>query len=60
MKIKEIFEAAFAGATSAANVGTMPMQGGGSNVGTLFGGSYGRQTPAKRKPKTRKESIIRR
>jgi Na+-driven multidrug efflux pump len=60
MKIKEIFEAASDGATSAANIGTMPMQGGGSSVGTLFGGSYGQKTPAKRKPKTRKESIIRR
>lgn len=60
MRIKEIFESASGGATSAASVGSMPMQGGGANVGTLFGGTYGQKPQGKKKPKAKKESIIKR
>ena len=60
MKIKDILESATAGATSAAMGATLIKGGAGPNVGTLFGGSYKQKSPTKSKPKTRKESLIRR
>jgi len=60
MKIKELFETASGGGTSAGSVAGVIKGGSGENVGTLFGGSY-QQKPAK-KLKTKKplESILRR
>jgi hypothetical protein len=60
MKIKELLETATAGATSA-GMGAILIKGGtGSNVGTLFGGSFKQNKTTKKKSKTSEESIIRR
>jgi hypothetical protein len=64
MKIRELLEAASAGATSTASGSSIAATGSGANVGTFFGGSY--QQPdnpfrkASKKHKARKESIARR
>jgi len=60
MKIKELFETATAGATSAGMTATLIKGGSGSNVGTLFGGSFKQNKTTKKKSKTSDESIIRR
>ena len=60
MKIKEILESASAGATGAGSIASMPMTGGGSKVGTLFGGSYQQKRPGKKATKKPSESIIKR
>jgi hypothetical protein len=60
MRIKEIFESASVGATSSALGASMPMTGGGADVGTLFGGTYQQKPQGKKKPKAKKESIIKR
>lgn len=60
MKIKELFETATAGATSAGMGATLIKGGSGPAVGTLFGGSYKQTTASKKKRKSPNESIIRR
>jgi len=60
MKIAEIVtESASGGATGAGSIASMPMGGGGSKVGTLFGGTY-KQPSTKKKSKKPTESIIKR
>jgi hypothetical protein len=64
MKIRELLEAASSGATGTSSGASIATTGGGSNVGTFFGGSY--QQPnspfrkGSKKHKARKESIARR
>lgn len=58
MKIKELFETA--SGTSAGNIATVIKGGSGSNVGTLFGGSYQQKSAKKPKSKKPRESILRR
>lgn len=60
MKIREIFESASAGATSAGMGASLPMGGSGSKVGTLFGGSYQQKSPKKKGQKSAKESFLKR
>lgn len=58
MKIKELFETA--SGMGAGDVATFVKSGSGSDVGTLFGGSYKQKTVKKTKTKKPRESILRR
>ena len=65
MKIRELLtpqliETASAGGTSSGNIASFVGVGGGSKVGTLFGGSYQQKRPGKKQAKKPNESIIRR
>jgi hypothetical protein len=60
MRLKELFETAGAGSTSAGMGATFIKGGSGPAVGTLFGGSYKQSIAPKKKRKSPKESIIRR
>jgi hypothetical protein len=50
----------FAGGMGAGSVATVPGVGKGSNVGSLFGGSYSQKNSPFKKTKAKKESIIKR
>jgi hypothetical protein len=58
MKIKELFETA--SGMGAGDVATFIKGGSGTNVGTLFGGSYQQKSTKKPKIKKSRESILRR
>jgi hypothetical protein len=60
MKIKELLETATAGSTSAAMGAVYIKPGSGPDIGTLFGGSYEQKPSSKKRPKAKKESIIKR
>jgi hypothetical protein len=58
MKIKELFETA--SGIGAGDVATVIKGGSGTNVGTLFGGSYQQKSAKKTKTKKPRENILRR